>query len=195
MSTTTDQPSAPAAAGSTPAAPRRSPLAGRGELAVVAVLLALAAFLTHGLLTMTVPPTAGSPGPRFFPTIVTGLAYALAALLTWQILRRPAAPRDTGSEPATAGEPATDEPAHPTGTDWRTVGIVVGTFLLFTAALEPVGWLLSAALLFWGVAHALDRRRPLFDASLALAVSAVVQLAFSAGLGLALPAGILEGAL
>ncbi|MFB4197223.1 tripartite tricarboxylate transporter TctB family protein [Streptomyces carpaticus] len=211
MTTTTEKP-VPAP----PGADRPSFWKGRSEFVVVAVLLALAVFLTHGTLTMTVPPTAASPGPQFFPWIITGLAYVLAAVLTWQIIRNPSpppAPPGTEQGPEQDREPAADaapgpadrapgatpataaEPAYRTHTDWRSVGIIVGTFLLFTAALEPVGWLLSAALLFFGVAYALDGKRPVFDMSLSLAVSAVIQLAFSAGLGLNLPSGILGGVL
>ncbi|MFD7512722.1 tripartite tricarboxylate transporter TctB family protein [Streptomyces sp. NPDC059853] len=209
MTTTTEKPvSAP------PGADRPSFWKGRSEFVVVAVLLALAAFLTHGTLTMTVPPTAASPGPQFFPWIITGLAYLLAAVLTWQIIRNPsappappgteqdpnpalpaAAPGAAAADPAPGAAAATAERTHRTHTDWRSVGIIVGSFLLFTVALEPVGWLLSAALLFFGVAYALDGKRPVFDVSLSLAVSAVVQLAFSAGLGLNLPSGILGGVL
>ncbi|MGW7295570.1 tripartite tricarboxylate transporter TctB family protein [Streptomyces xiamenensis] len=230
MTTTTERTGKPA--GTAPDTP--SFWTGRSEFIVVAVLLALAVFLTHGTLTMTVPPTAGSPGPQFFPWIITGLAYLLAAVLAWKVIRDPSAPplppgveapgdeaeAEAGDTEATDTEATdteaaahTDAPApvpapapvqHParttaqqyrTHTDWRSVGIIVGTFVLFTVALEPVGWLLSAALLFFGVAYALDGKRPLFDVSLSLAVSAIVQLAFSAGLGLNLPAGILGGVL
>ncbi|QQN77966.1 tripartite tricarboxylate transporter TctB family protein [Streptomyces sp. XC 2026] len=220
MTTTTERTGTPASAA--PDTP--SFWKGRSEFIVVAVLLALAVFLTHGTVTMTVPPTAGSPGPQFFPWIVTGLAYLLTAVLAWKVIRHPSGPplppgaeapgdeagTGTGAAatgapdteaaahtgaPAPAQRPRTTTPQHRTHTDWRSVGIIVGTFGLFTVALEPVGWLLSAALLFFGVTYALDGKRPLFDMSLSLAFSAVIQLAFSAGLGLNLPAGILGGVL
>jgi putative tricarboxylic transport membrane protein len=209
VTTTTERTGKPA--GTAPDTP--SFWTGRSEFIVVAVLLALAVFLTHGTVTMTVPPTAGSPGPQFFPWIITGLAYLLAAVLAWKVIRHPSAPPlppgveapgdgteaeagDTEATPAPVQQPArTTAQQYRTHTDWRSVGIIIGTFVLFTVALEPVGWLLSAALLFFGVAYALDGKRPLFDMSLSLAVSAIVQLAFSAGLGLNLPAGILGGVL
>ncbi|MFE0691255.1 tripartite tricarboxylate transporter TctB family protein [Streptomyces xiamenensis] len=226
MTTTTERTGTPASAA--PDTP--SFWKGRSEFIVVAVLLALAVFLTHGTVTMTVPPTAGSPGPQFFPWIITGLTYLLTAVLAWKVIRHPSAPplppgaeapgdeaetgtgaADTGApdtetaahtaahtdapEPAPAQRSGTTTPQHRTHTDWRSVGIIIGTFVLFTVALEPVGWLVSAALLFFGVAYALDGKRPLFDMSLSLAFSAIVQLAFSAGLGLNLPAGILGGVL
>lgn len=45
--------------------------------------------------------------------------------------------------------------------------------------------------MFWGVSIGLGSRRYVFDAAIALLVSSAVQIAFSAGLGLTLPGGIL----
>jgi putative tricarboxylic transport membrane protein len=67
------------------------------------------------------------------------------------------------------------------------------SLVLFIALLRPAGWILAAALLFWGVSYALGARRPIFDASVALVMSSLIQLIFGAGLGLNLPAGFLEG--
>ena len=59
--------------------------------------------------------------------------------------------------------------------------------------LPVLGWLLSAAALFWVLSWAFGSRRPLLDIGVSIIVSSLVQLAFGAGLGLSLPAGILEG--
>ncbi|MFJ9427506.1 tripartite tricarboxylate transporter TctB family protein [Streptomyces sp. NPDC101249] len=75
---------------------------------------------------------------------------------------------------------------------WAVTGLV-GTIVAFIALLEPLGWLLSGTMLFWGVARSLGSRRPVFDLFLSLAVSSLVQLSFSAGLGLSLPPGVLAG--
>ena len=56
---------------------------------------------------------------------------------------------------------------------------------------RSLGWVLAGALLFWGVSIGLGSRRYVFDAAIALLVSSAVQIAFSAGLGLTLPGGIL----
>ena len=61
--------------------------------------------------------------------------------------------------------------------------------------LRPAGWIIAAAVLFWGVAYALGSRRPVFDISVALVMSSVIQLTFGALLGLNLPAGFLAGVL
>ena len=69
--------------------------------------------------------------------------------------------------------------------------LTVGTVALFIALLEPLGWVLAGAFLFWGVSIGLGGRRYVFDAAVALLVSSAVQLVFSGGLGLTLPGGIL----
>ena len=71
--------------------------------------------------------------------------------------------------------------------------VVVFGFLAFALTLEVLGWILAAALLFWAVARGFGSRRPLFDISLALLVSSAIYLAFTVGLGLTLPSGILGG--
>jgi len=77
--------------------------------------------------------------------------------------------------------------------DWRALGTVLVSLVLFIVLLRPAGWIIAAALLFWGVSYALGARRPIFDASVALVMSSLIQLIFGAGLGLNLPAGFLEG--
>lgn len=146
-----------------------------GSLAVAGVVLGVALYLTYGLITMNVPDAADSPGPRFFPVLVAGLAYLLVIALVVDAFRHRT--RET-PEPRTA-------------TDWKAVAGIVATLVVFTLLLRPLGWMLAGTLLFWGVATFLGSRRHVFDAGLALGVASIVQLIFSAGLGLNLPAGIL----
>ncbi|GMA28347.1 tripartite tricarboxylate transporter TctB family protein [Arenivirga flava] len=79
------------------------------------------------------------------------------------------------------------------GLDWRNLLLLVGALAGFVLVLEPVGWLLSSAALFWTVCRIFGSRRPLFDIGVSALVAGTVQLAFSAGLGLSLPSGIFEG--
>jgi putative tricarboxylic transport membrane protein len=65
----------------------------------------------------------------------------------------------------------------------------------FVLLLEPLGWIISAAALFWVVAYALGSRRPLFDIGVGLLFSSIIQLAFGTALGLSLPAGLAGGIL
>ena len=76
---------------------------------------------------------------------------------------------------------------------WRGVAVVSASLVLFMVVLTTLGWLISAALLFAGVAWGLGSGRHLVNLGAGLALSSVIQLAFSGGLGLPLPAGILAG--
>lgn len=182
--------------------PRPSWWRGRSELLVAALVLGIAGFIAVQTAAMPVPPGTEPPGPRFFPTLVAIFMGATGIALAVQVVLRPARTADAPTVDApTAGEapdaaadggaPAGEE--GPVRIDWRCLGIVVASLTAFILLLQPVGWLLSAALLFFGVAHALGSRRFLFDAVLSLVFSSVIQLAFVAGLGLNLPAGILGG--
>ncbi|AXB41471.1 tripartite tricarboxylate transporter TctB family protein [Amycolatopsis albispora] len=153
----------------------------RTGLVVPVLLLCTGIALTAGTLTMEVPSSAAAPGPRLFPAVVAVACVVFAVLLGIDVLRRPE-PAETGD-----GDKTRIRSNH------RALAGAVGTLVVFIAALDPLGWLLSGALLFWGVARALGSRRPAFDAVLSIAISSAVQLAFSAGLGLNLPPGLLAG--
>jgi putative tricarboxylic transport membrane protein len=189
-------------------------LAGRSELVVSVLVLGLAAFLTVGIVTMQVPEGSGSPGPKFFPTIVASLLYVLALLLAVQVIRAPRTfdgddpvglsadlLKDIGDIDTTSEIRVVQHSVRPArerrigATDWRTTGYVFGALVAFVLILQPVGWLLAASALFWLIARALGSLRPVFDIGVAVIFSSFIQLAFSAGLGLNLPSGILTGAL
>ena len=209
-------PKADAEASAFETAPARQPwLAGRSELIVAALVVAIAVFLTVGIVTMDVPEGAAAPGSQFFPTIVAGLLYVLAVLLAVQVVRAPR-PVDGDSNASRVGVSSdmlndlgdidtTSEirvirsSVHPKTkkkiglTDWKTTGIVLASVIGFVLILQPVGWLLAAAALFWVLARALGSNRPVFDIGVSLIFSSCMQLAFSAGLGLTLPSGLLTG--
>ena len=159
----------------------RSAWAGRSGLVVPAILAGVATWLAVGNLTMHLPKGADFPGPTFFPWILVVAGYVLAALLVIDVLRHPAVPVETSGR------------TYRTFSDWGAVAWCVGGFVLFAASLELLGWIISAALLFWCVARGIGSRRTVFDASLALVMSSLVYLAFSVALGLQLPSGILGG--
>lgn len=199
----------------TPPATEAAPapwLTGRSELIVSVLVLGLAGFLTVGILTMSVPEGSGTPGPQFFPTIVAVLLYLLAGLLAVQVIRAPRTVdgdntvglsadllQDLGDIDTTSEIRVVRQSVKPAtrrridATDWRTTGYVFGSLIGFVLILQPVGWLLAASALFWAVARALGSRRPVFDIGVAVIFASFIQLAFSAGLGLNLPSGILTG--
>lgn len=191
---------------------------GRSELIVAGGVFALAIWMTIGTLGMKVPKGVAQPGPQFFPAIVTIFLYAVGVALTISILARPKRPHVTGEHVEVSDDlleelgdidttaeqrvlaledvepsPQTAEAERRGRLDWKTLGITVAGFVLFILILEPVGWIISAAFLFWVLAYAFGSKRRLLDIGIAFIMSSGIQLAFGAGLGLSLPAGFLEG--
>ena len=81
------------------------------------------------------------------------------------------------------------------GTDWRTVLLLTAAFLSNAFLIEPLGWPISGAILFWGVAFALGSRHYIRDAIIAVVLGVGTWYLFVLGLGISLPVGILKGIL
>ncbi|WP_431983598.1 tripartite tricarboxylate transporter TctB family protein [Streptomyces qinglanensis] len=83
-----------------------------------------------------------------------------------------------------------DEPG-----DWRTVALLAGVFLAFAALIEPLGFPLAGALLFWGSAFTLGSRRHALtrDPLIAAGLSLLTYTVFHLLLGVHLPGGPLMG--
>lgn len=150
---------------------------------IAIILLAVALYMLVGDITMDVPGTAENPGPKFFPRIIMSSAFMISAVMFVQGTRQLL--RERQSEPALN--------VKASEFNWKLIGTVVATFVLFILLLLPLGWLLSAALLFFGVARGLGSLNMFNNAVIGLTISAVIQLVFSGLLGINLPTGILGG--
>ena len=82
-----------------------------------------------------------------------------------------------------------------TTVDWRTIGLLIAAFAVNAVLIEPLGWVISGALLFWGSAFALGNRHHIRGLAIGVVLSLVTFYAFAVGLGVNLPAGILQGIL
>lgn len=158
---------------------------GRSELLVAALVTGIGVFLLVATAGMDVSSTVSYLGPRFFPAVVATLLVVLGVLLAVQVFLR----TRPGREPAAGEAPASE------GSDLKPLGIILATLTAHVLLLQTAGWIIAGALLFWGVSYALGGRRVLRDLGISVVVSSAVQVAFSAGLGLALPPGILVGVL
>lgn len=173
--------------GGAPGGPQRAPAgrsswwAGRSGLVVPLLLTGFCTYLLVGILTMEVPEGTDFPGPKFYPGLLVTAGYVLSALLVLHYLRTPEHPEELSGRRWT------------THSDWSAVIWSAGGFLAFALTIEVLGWILAGALLFWAVAQGFGSRRRLFDISLALVLSSAIYLAFSVGLGLNLPSGVLGG--
>ena len=118
-------------------------------------------------------------GPRTAPYgVALGLLLLGGALLAPALGRRP--------EACTA----VIEPVR-----WRALGTLALGGCLFLLLVGRTGFIVAASLQFWLVARAFSDRRPLRDGVAAVLLAITVYAGFSRGLGLALPAGLVEGLL
>lgn len=185
MTSPGDSPSSgsPAAAGGQErAVPRRT---GYSEFLVAALLLALgiavmvdAAGLEAGL------GRSGPIGPQAIPFGVGGALVLAALALAVDISR------------GGRGEPEGGEDVDlSSDSDWRTTGLLLAAFVANVVLIEPAGWPVSGAVLFFGCAYALGSRRIVRDVVLAFVLSIGSWYLFVLGLGIELPVGILNGVL
>ncbi|TYP90723.1 tripartite tricarboxylate transporter TctB family protein [Blastococcus xanthinilyticus] len=158
---------------------------GRSELGVALFLGALGALVIVQALLLPESLIARGPvGPRTVPLVVGGLLLAVAAFLAADVLR------------GGRGEPEGGEDIDLTGrSDWLTIGMLVAAFAANALLIEPLGWPVSGAILFWGSAFALGSRHYIRDAVIAVVLSVGTWYLFVLGLSTALPVGILEGIL
>lgn len=181
-----------------------------GLLIVAGILFAIGALLIYGTLTMRVTGAPGAFGPQTMPWITAALCLLASALLTVETFRHPGRgtveldpmtaratvhdPFDDSFAPTQLAERSADADAEADpGTNWRGLGIGVGSLVLFAAVVEPLGWLVSATVLFFLMAYALGGRRYPTMALAGLGLASAIQVVFSGLLGMALPSGILGG--
>ena len=164
---------------------RRGRLAGRSELGVALLLGVVGVVVLVDAARIHAPYSQSDPvGPRTVPFVVAGLLLVCAVALAVNVLRG-------GHGEAEEGEDV-DLTAP---TEWRVVLPLVAAFVANILLIDVLGWVISGALLFWGSSWALGSRHPVRDAVISLALSMATFYGFYLGLGIQLPAGVLEGVL
>ena len=79
--------------------------------------------------------------------------------------------------------------------DYKTVLLLIGVFLANILLIDLLGWVISGGLLFYGSAIVLGSRHFIRDLVIAAVLGLGTFYGFAIGLGVALPAGILQGIL
>ncbi|HKV22794.1 MAG TPA: tripartite tricarboxylate transporter TctB family protein [Mycobacterium sp.] len=157
----------------------------KAQYLVCVVLVLVGAFLIYDAVTLEAGFAKVDPvGPKLVPIAVGVILIVLAVILAIAI------PRGSVGE-ADAGEDV--DPNMPG--DWRTVGLLVALFIGLILLVNPLGWVITSALFFAGAATVLGSRHYIRN----IVIGAVLALAsfygFYSGLGIPLPAGILDGIL
>jgi putative tricarboxylic transport membrane protein len=146
----------------------------------LAGLFLLAASVAILLAVFAIPGRGGyaSSGPRFVPLIVAVGLIALSALLLLRTWWRP---------DAELAERSAEEDA---ATHWATPGLIMLALVVYAFALEPVGYPLATALVFFALARVLGSRAVVRDAIAGLVLGFGLFTAFTQYLGVSLPAGL-----
>jgi putative tricarboxylic transport membrane protein len=154
---------------------------GEMLLALAAVVFGILIVWQTTLIRLT--PAYSKVGPRVIPYIVGAGLVVVGVWLAYEAI--------TGRVPAgtTASEDA--DPTLPT--DWRTVGRLALALLAYLLLIERAGFIIASATLFVIAAFAMGSRPLVRDIAIGIVMPTILYLVFSRGLGLSLPAGVLEG--
>ena len=149
------------------------------------MLVLVGGFLVYDALSLPGGYAKVDPvGPRLFPMVI-GIG-----LLVMAVVLAIAIPRGSRGE-ADAGEDI--DPDLPS--DWRTVGLLVALFVAMIVLVVPLGWAIASALFFAGCATVLGTKHYVRNILIGVVLSVGSFYAFYSGLGIPLPAGILDGIL
>ena len=122
--------------------------------------------------------------PYAFPYVVGSVLIVLAVMLAIATARGDVPVAEEG-EDVDLTQPS----------DWPTVLKLVAVFLANILLIDWLGWAITGALLFVGTAYVLGSRTLIRDVTVGVALSVGTWYGFYSGLGLAIPAGILDGVL
>jgi putative tricarboxylic transport membrane protein len=157
----------------------------KAQYVVCVVCVVVGAFLIYDAVTLEAGFAKVDPvGPKLFPIAIGVILIALAAVLAVAI------PRGSIGE-ADAGEDV--DPTVPG--DWRTVGLLVALFVGLILLVNPLGWVITSTLFFGGAATILGSRHYVRNIAIGIVLALVSFYGFYSGLGIPLPAGILDGIL
>ncbi|MCH7229658.1 tripartite tricarboxylate transporter TctB family protein [Glycomyces sp. L485] len=123
-------------------------------------------------------------GPKPVPIILGALCIVLAAFYALDVAR--------GGRGEAEGGEAADPDA---GFDWRTIGLLCAVFIANALVIDWLGWVIAGSLLFYGSALILGSKRYVLALAAAVALSLATFYGFAIGMGVGLPAGVLQGIL
>jgi putative tricarboxylic transport membrane protein len=144
-----------------------------GEAILAGFVLLLGLFIAVETVMLRTGPGYSAIGPKLFPGLIAaGLLLVGVALLY---------------------EARSGAVAHPGGfeLDLPPPLAVTAGLVLQMVLMKPAGFVIATTVLFVAVAHAFGSRRPAFNAAVGLVLCLLTYVAFTWGLGLVLPAGVL----
>ena len=151
-----------------------------GELAFAGSLLILGLVVLYDTSKMLVPPGSGTVGPQVFPYLVSGFVIFISLGLFVQIFRG-----NLGVPEGTEFGEVVEK------TDFKSLAMVAGSMFTYPLLIERAGFIIATSVVFFGVAFAYGAKNLLKNLAISLIFSLIVYFAFSKGLNVSLPAGVL----
>ena len=151
-----------------------------GELACAGSLLILGLVVLYDTSKMLVPPGSGTVGPQIFPYLVSGFVIFISLGLFVQIFRG-----NLGVPEGTEFGEVVEK------TDFKSLAMVAGSMLTYPLLIERAGFIIASSVVFFGVAFAYGAKNLLKNLAISIIFSLIVYFAFSKGLNVSLPAGVL----
>ncbi|NRQ50630.1 tripartite tricarboxylate transporter TctB family protein [Aeromicrobium stalagmiti] len=156
----------------------------KAQYGLAAFLAVVGAYVVYDATTLEDGFADQPVQPYAFPYVVGAALLLLAALLAIATARGDAPTVEDG-EDVDLTEPS----------DWVTVMKLVAVFVANILLIDWLGWAITGAMLFVGTAYVLGSRTLIRDVAVGVALSVGTWYGFYSGLGLAIPAGVLDGIL
>jgi putative tricarboxylic transport membrane protein len=154
------------------------------QYGLAALLAVIGAYVLYDASTLR-PAFSDQPvQPSAFPYVVGGALLVLAGILALATSRGDLPQAEEGEDIDLTQ-----------GADWPTVAKLVAVFLVNIVFIDLLGWAITGAFLFAGTAWVLGSRRHVFDLVVGALLSVGTWYGFYVGLGVPIPAGILDGVL
>jgi putative tricarboxylic transport membrane protein len=165
----------------TPAGAR---LVDKAQYGLAAFLAVVGAYVVYDATTLSDGFADQPVQPYAFPYVIGGVLLVLSVMLAIATARGDTPQAEEG-EDVDLTQPS----------DWATVVKLALVFLANILLIDWLGWAITGALLFVGTAYVLGSRTLIRDIGVGVALSVGTWYGFYSGLGLAIPAGILDGVL
>lgn len=154
------------------------------QYALAAFLAVVGGYVVYDATTLSDGFADQPVQPYAFPYAIGAALLILAALLAFATARGDVAQAEEGEDVDLTQ-----------ASDWATVIKLVVVFLANILLIDWLGWAITGAMLFVGTAYVLGSRTLVRDLAVGVALSVGTWYGFYSGLGLAIPAGILDGVL
>ena len=160
-----------------------SPWVRYAELLVALAVVILGVIILVETQDIRVTRATARVGPRVIPSIVGWGMVAIGLWYAIEVLRGQRARPAADSEDVDITLPP----------DWRTIAGIGAGLVAYMLLIERAGFILASAALFTITAFSMGSRKVLRDAGMGIVIAVGAYLAFSEGLDVGLPQGILDG--